>query len=181
MKPEELDDRLADLENVLALHGKRLVSMEERQTQQPEINIPDYTPHFEELKRLIRQLSLAFRPSQNDAQMHDLQKAQRALPQTFPVTHHHHFDDKSRGLLIGGMMLLLVAALSVGLSFGLYRENTRMKENDIKFRMIRQSIPETAKWADTTYHRNPEATEKILKRLEEEQLGIMNNEIPLKP
>jgi hypothetical protein len=41
-----------------------------------------------------------------------------------------------------------------------------MKENDIKFRMIRQSIPEAARWADTTYHRNPEAAERILKKLE---------------
>jgi hypothetical protein len=45
-----------------------------------------------------------------------------------------------------------------------------MKENDIKFRMIRQSIPETARWTDTTYHRNPEGTEKALKRWEVEKL-----------
>jgi hypothetical protein len=36
--------------------------------------------------------------------------------------------------------------------------------------MIRQSIPETARWADTTYHRNPGETEKILKKLEAEKL-----------
>jgi hypothetical protein len=59
-------------------------------------------------------------------------------------------------------------------SFGLIRENNRLQENDIKFRMIRQSIPETARWADTTYHRDPEATERVLKRLESEHLGIMN-------
>jgi hypothetical protein len=45
-----------------------------------------------------------------------------------------------------------------------------MKENDIKFRMIRQSIPETARWADTTYHQDPEAIIRVLKRLEAEQL-----------
>jgi hypothetical protein len=49
-----------------------------------------------------------------------------------------------------------------------------MKENDIKFRMIRQSIPETARWADTTYHNNPVEVEKMVKRLESEHLGIMN-------
>jgi hypothetical protein len=60
-----------------------------------------------------------------------------------------------------------------GLSFGLYRENTRMKENDIKFRMIRQSIPETARWADTTYHRNPKGIEHVVKKLEAQQRNSM--------
>lgn len=31
MKPEELDERLADAENVLAIHGKRIADMEERE------------------------------------------------------------------------------------------------------------------------------------------------------
>lgn len=86
MKPEELDDRLADLENVLALHGKRLAGMEERQTQQPEINIPDYNPNFEELKRLIRQLPQAFQPSRIDTQTLDLQQGLPALPKTPTIT-----------------------------------------------------------------------------------------------
>jgi hypothetical protein len=32
--------------------------------------------------------------------------------------------------------------------------------------MIRQSIPETARWADTTYHNNPVEVEKMVKRLD---------------
>jgi hypothetical protein len=79
-------------------------------------------------------------------------------------------EQQLQGFLIGGKGLLLISAFTVGLSFGLYRENTRLKENEIKFRMIRQSIPETAQWADTTYHRDPEGTEKILKKLEVESL-----------
>jgi Cu2+-containing amine oxidase len=51
-------------------------------------------------------------------------------------------------------------------SFGLIRENNRLQENDIKFRMIRQSIPEAARWADTTYHNNPVEVEKMVKRLD---------------
>ena len=86
---------------------------------------------------------------------------------------NHYFTDKSKGFLIGSIGLLLIAAITVGLSFSLYRDNTRMKENDINFLMIRQSIPEAAKWADTTYHRNPETTEKVLKKLEAEQLNPM--------
>ena len=43
--------------------------------------------------------------------------------------------------------------------------NIRMKENDIKYRMIRQSIPETSRWADTTYHKIPVEIENIVIRL----------------
>jgi hypothetical protein len=44
-----------------------------------------------------------------------------------PVEHHHYFE-KTKGFLIGGIGLLIVTAITVGLSFGLYRENTRMKK-----------------------------------------------------
>jgi hypothetical protein len=33
MKPEELEEKLADAENVLALHGKRITNLEERKTE----------------------------------------------------------------------------------------------------------------------------------------------------
>src|SRR5688572_6484452 len=129
MKPEDLEDRLADTENVLALHGKRISNLEELETKQPKIKIPDYTHQFEELKTLVKQHSLAYSSLQIYAQITSFQKTISELPKVLPVEHHHYLTDKSKGFLIGGMALLLVSALSVGLSFGLYRENTRMKEN----------------------------------------------------
>jgi hypothetical protein len=175
MKPEEIEDRLADAENVLALHGKRISSLEERKPEAQEIKVPDYTRHFEELKTLVKQHSLAYSSLQIFAQINSFQKTISELPKVLPVEHHHYFTDKSKGFIIGGMGLLLISALlisalTVGLSFGLYRENTRIKENDIKYRMIRQSIPEAAKWADTTYHLNPEVAEKVVKKQEAEKL-----------
>ena len=169
MKPEEFEDRLTDTENVLALHGKRITNLEERKAEPPEIIVPDYTNHFEELKTLLKQHSLAYSSLQIYAQINSFQKTISELPKVLPVEHHHYFTDKSKGFLVGGMGLLLISALAVGLSFGLYRENTKLKENDIKFRMIRQSIPEVARWADTIYNRDPAATERTLKRLEAEQ------------
>jgi hypothetical protein len=96
------------------------------------------------LKTLVRQHSLAYSSLQIYAQINSFQKTISELPKVLPVEHHHYFEDKSKGFLIGGMVLLLVSALTVGLSLGLYRENTRMKENDIKYRMILQSFPNTA-------------------------------------
>ena len=82
-------------------------------------------------------------------------------------------EQQLQGFLIGGKGLLLISAFTVGLSFGLYRENTRLKENEIKFRMIRQSIPAAARWADTIYHGNPKVIEKVLKKKETEQQDLI--------
>jgi hypothetical protein len=48
MKPDELEERLAGAENVLALHGKQITSLEEREIKPPEIKFP----HFDELEWL---------------------------------------------------------------------------------------------------------------------------------
>lgn len=178
MKPEELDDRIADTENVLALHCKRITYLEERKAEPQEVKVPDYTRHFEELKTMVRQHSLAYSSLQIFAQITSFQKTISELPKFIPVTHQHYFTDKSKALLVGGIVLLLTTAITAGLSFGLYRENNRLKENDIKFRMIRHSIPDAANWADTTYHRAPEATEKVLKRLEAEQRRMLDGKAP---
>jgi hypothetical protein len=175
MKPEELEDRLADAENVLALHGKRIASLEEREIKQPEIKLPDYTRHFDELKTLVKQHSLAYSSLQIYAQINSFQKTISELPKVLPVEHHHYFEYKSKGFLVGVVALLLIAAITTGLSFGLYRENSRMKENDIKYRMIKQSYPNAAWWADTTYRYNPKTAEMIVKKLEAEQRNLIKS------
>jgi hypothetical protein len=122
----------------LALHGKRITYLEERKEETQEIKVPDYTRHFEELKTMVRQHSLAYSSLQIYAQINHFKKTISELPKVLPVEHHHYFTGKSKGFFIGGLGLLLIRAITIGLSFGLYRENTRMKENDIRFRMIRQ-------------------------------------------
>jgi hypothetical protein len=117
---------------------------------------------------MVRQHSLAYSSLQIYAQITSFQKTISELPKFIPVTHQHYFTDSLKGLLVGGIVLLLIAAITVGLCFGLYRENSLLRENDIKYRMIRQSIPEAAKWADTTYHLNPGLAEKIVKKQEAE-------------
>ena len=47
--------------------------------------------------------------------------------------------------------------------------------------MIRQSIPETARWADTTYHLNPKLAEKVVKKLEGDRLDSLNVKSKTKP
>ena len=113
---------------------------------------------------------LAYSSLQIYAQLNSFEMILSALPKVLPVEHHHYFTDRSMGLLAGGIGLLLISAITIGLSIGLIPENNRSRNNDINYRMIRQSILEIARWADTSYHRNPVVTEKVLENLEPETL-----------
>jgi len=55
-----------------------------------------------------------------------------------------------------------------------------MEENDIKFRMIRQTDPDIVYRTDTLYHRNPQAAEAEIRRLEARQLAVAQAEAALK-
>lgn len=160
MKPEELDERLADAERVLAMHSKRLEQLEKQETPQQEPKAQEYTSHFEELKAILKRHDFSVQALQIYAQINSFRDTISKLPKVLPVRHHHHLEDGSRGFLIGGIILLIITAISVGLGFSLYRENSKLQVNDIKYRMIRQSYPNIALWADTTYHQNPEEAEK---------------------
>ena len=59
-------------------------------------------------------------------------------------------------------------------------KNSRLHENDIKFRIVRQIKPNAAYQADTIYYQNPEEIEKKTKQLEVEQLAIAQAEAAAK-
>lgn len=172
MRTEELEERLLDAERVLSQHAKRLKEIEEReepQAPQPRVPPPstDYTSHFEELKALFKEHDISKHSLQLYALMDSFWKAYTKLPKVLPVRHYHHFEDKSRGFIIGGFILLLATSVSVGLSSSLFRENGRLQESSIKYRLVRQEYPEAAFWADSTYHLNPEEAERSMELLEE--------------
>ncbi|WP_114778728.1 hypothetical protein [Botryobacter ruber] len=167
MKPEELDERLADAERVLALHSKRLEQLEKQEApKQQEPEPQEYNSHFEELKAILKRYDFSIQALQIYAQINSFRDTISKLPKVLPVRHHHHFEDRSRGLLIGGIILLIITAVSVGLSFSLYRENSKLQENDMKYRMIRQSYPKVTLWADTTYQHDPVEAEKWVEQIE---------------
>ncbi|MEJ6981727.1 hypothetical protein WG906_14770 [Pedobacter sp. P351] len=53
MKSEEMDERLSDTESVLSLHEKRIMKLEQEKTEQPVINIPDYSQEFKSIKQTL--------------------------------------------------------------------------------------------------------------------------------
>ncbi|MEJ8802818.1 hypothetical protein [Pontibacter sp. H249] len=168
MNTEELEERLADAERVLTLHGKRLEKLEEREIPAPpQIDeAHDYGAQFEELKALIQRHDLGVQALQIYAQIDSFRDTITKLPKVLPVRHHHHFEDRSRGFVIGSIVCLLAAAISVGLCLSLYRENSRLRENDIKNRMIRQTYPDAGHWVDSVYYLNPEEAERRVRQLE---------------
>ena len=76
--------------------------------------------------------------------------------------------------------MLIVAALSTGIALHLWSENGRMRENDVKFRIVRQTNPDVAYTTDTLYYRNPEGMEAKTKQLEAGQLAIAQAEAAAK-
>jgi hypothetical protein len=76
-----------------ALPDKRITNLEERKEETQEIKLPDYTHHFEQLKTMVRQHSLAYSSLQIYAQINSFQKSISELPKVLPVAHHHYFPD----------------------------------------------------------------------------------------
>lgn len=168
MKTEEMEERLLDVERVLALQGKRLEKLEKKPVPNPPqiAQAPDCSSQFEELKALLKRHDLSVQALQIYALIASIQETVTKLPKVLPVRHHHHFEDRSRGFVIGGFLCLLTAAVSVGMCFSLFRENGMLEETDIKYRMIRQTFQEAAIWADSVYYSNPEETEQKVRLLE---------------
>ncbi len=135
---------------ITAFNGMQSKEMPERDTTSSE-----------EIKALRAQLSDDF-----VNKIEGLERRVKGFLTEIPVRHQHHFDLRSKGFIIGSVILLITTAISVGLCFGYMRENSRLHENDIKFRMIRQQVPTVSTWADTTYLANPEFTKQQTEDLE---------------
>jgi hypothetical protein len=63
-----------------------------------------------------------------------------------------------------------------GICLHLWSDNGKMKDNDVKFRMVRQMAPSVAYKADTLYYPEPEGMEKKTKQLEAQQLALAKAE-----
>lgn len=191
MDTQEIQEQLKD-------NQEATVGIEERVTQLENKEIRDYNVQFDELKRLLQKQGEQDKAQPIWEKLKDQAPAMTSLvaviskliqsqeymvkdfPKELKVKVLHRFEDKTKGFIIGGMVMLIITAIAVGTSFHLWSENGRMKENDVKFRMIRQTNPKTAHWADNTYHRNPDFMEDATQKLEAEQLAIAQAEAAAK-
>lgn len=156
------EQRLEELEEVLQRTLNKVQELENRKIELPEI--PDYTSHFGELKESIARHNLAYPAVKIQTQILELKKNIDAIPKRIPIQHYYHFTDRSKGSIIAGMILLIVCAISVGITISMWKENRKLNENSVKYRMMRQVYPKVTRWVDSTYYKNPGAVERWLDR-----------------
>lgn len=119
-----------------------------------EIKFPNYSPQFEELKAIIREKADQYPTEHMQRQLEELQSKISVIPKVIPV--RHYFDLQSKGLLSCVAILLLSSVIAIALSVAMLIRNRELKAGADKFFMMRQSYPDIAIWADTTYSNNPE-------------------------
>lgn len=160
--------------------------------------IKDYSGQLNELKDLVTKAIKQDKtgPLQEKINQHiraiqkltmtvgDLLKKQDSLLNDFPkeikVKLLHRFEDKTKGFIFGSITLLILSTIMTGICVHLWNDNGKMKDNDVKFRMVRQMEPIVAYKTDTLYYLDPEGMEKKTKQLEAQQLAIAVAEAAVK-
>lgn len=196
MDAHEIQEQLQDNQEATLRIEERVTQLENKEIKFPEIK--DYEERFNEIKKLIEKQSEhdktlpLWEKIKEQAQditglvssIRELTISQdnmvRELPKEIRVKVQHRFENKTKGFIIGGIVLLIVTALSTGIALHLWSENGRMRENDVKFRMVRQTNPDVAYTIDTLYYRNPEEMEAKTKQMEAGQLAIAQAEAAAK-
>ncbi|WP_158798646.1 hypothetical protein [Pedobacter sp. L105] len=196
MNTQEIQEQLQDNQELTIKLGERMTSAEEKLTKL--MDVKDYSGQLDELKELIIKIAeqdktapLQDEISQQIIATQNLMlsgeasiKMQETLFRNFPkemqVKLLHRFQDKTKGFIIGGLVLFALSAFSTGMCFYLWNDNGRMKDNDVKFRMLRQIAPAVAYGVDTLYYPNPEGMEKKTKQLEAQQIALAEAEAAAK-
>ena len=171
-----IEERLEEQEEVLQLMLTKLQVLETRKIEFPEIRIPDYSNQLEILKKELLRVNHSYPVEKIDEQIEKMKNLSNGLPEVIKVRRYHHFEDKSNGFIIGAVVLLVVCAMAIGIAVSMWKENGRLNENSVKFRIIRQGHPNIAYWADTTFHRDPETIKLLTEKLEAEQLAVAQAE-----
>lgn len=192
MNTQEIQEQLQDNQELTIKLGERLISAEETITKLMEVK--DYTGQLDELKKLViknaEQDKTAPIPQEMSQQIIATEnlmltikasiKRQETIFKDFPkkieVKLLHRFEDKTKGFIICGLTLFTISAALTGICLHLWSDNGKMRDNDVKFRMVRQMAPSVAHRTDTLYNSDPEGMEKKTKQLEAQQLALAEAE-----
>lgn len=188
MNTQEIQEQLQDNQELTIKLGERMTSAEEILAKL--MDVKDYSGQLDELKELIikiaeqdksaplqEEISKQVIATQNlmlssEASTKKQETLFRNFPKEIQVKLLHRFEDKTRGFIIGGLVLFAFSAVLTGICFYLWNDNGKMKDNDIKFRMVRQIAPNVAYQADTLYYQNREGMEWKTKQLEVQELAV---------
>lgn len=196
MNTQEIQEQLQDNQELTIKLGERMSIAEEKLTKLVEVK--DYSGQLDELRELIiknaeqdksallqEEISQQVSTTQNlmlssEASIKKQETLFRNFPKEIQVKLLHRFEDKTKGFVIGGLILFALLAILTGICFSQWSDNEKMKDNDIKFRIVRQIAPKSAYQADTLYYKDPEEMEKRTKQLEAQQLALANAEAAAK-
>lgn len=176
----ELEEKVAMLEELIQGFVKRITIVE---TEMPEFLKTFLQQYKETLDRIAARIETSnkrYDDHKIQQQIDEVRELVSTMPKVIGVRNHHHFGKWSKSLIIGVAASFLLTAISVGVALNFWSENGRMRESDIKFRMVRQTNPNVAYSIDTLYYRNPEEIEAKTRQLEAEQLDIARAEAAAK-
>lgn len=170
MNIQEIQEQLQDYQEITINLDSRVRELEERKVIFPEMKVPDYTVHFKEIKEMLEQKPQSLNQEVQTELIDNLvARLAHKLPEKTKTVMRHHFDSSAKSLFAGGIILILTTAAAVGFAVTFWRENERLHDVDVKFRMIKQQYPRTAIWADSTFYKNPGLAEDVTERLEVEK------------
>jgi hypothetical protein len=100
----------------------------------------------------------------------------RSIPEKIAVSRNYHFDGNTKVFQVTFFASVLLTAISLSCMVGLYVRNQEFRDQTIQLRMIPLQHPDIATWADTTYYRNPEKMEEIVKHQEAHMRALVEAE-----
>jgi DNA repair exonuclease SbcCD ATPase subunit len=170
-------EKLEHVENLLTV----LIEVVQ-QIEKKEIEIPkqvDYLPAFKELEKQLHQLSSRFIKADRlisaiELQRNTLKNLIDGLPKKIKADVEHRFSDKTRPYIIVFVVAIFIAAISIVGCISLLISNSDLKENDIKFRMVRLRKPSWAMQLDKDYFKNSDSLERLIKEEEQQVIAIQN-------
>jgi hypothetical protein len=127
-------------------------------TQVEELGKRDY-PDYQQSTADMKQTALDLKD--------DLSEVKKLTSTLLAMKHRHSLDINSKAVIIILTAWGLFTCLALGLNISQHADNSKLKANSIKYRIIRQTFPMQADKADSIYSADPGAAEKNTVELEE--------------
>lgn len=170
------EEQLDSIEETLQLLIRKFEELAGREIKFPEIKVPDYTAYLEQIHERLNVLERHNSAKTVSRLIENLIREIDRIPREIPMKHHHHVETRSRGFVITALILVMSSAMAIGLGGHLWWVNRTLKENDLKYRMIRFEHPKVSEWADDTYRKDPKAARRATRDLEKKERAILKAE-----
>ncbi|SEI83648.1 hypothetical protein SAMN05216327_104159 [Dyadobacter sp. SG02] len=174
---KKIEEQLESIEELLSVMIRENASIVELIQKSAESQSNILANAVSEVKGALKQYSSG---QLLESRLSIIQKRIEGIPATLQVKNHHYFDLRSKGFIISAALLLIVTALSVAVAISSYRETSRLRESDLKFRIARQLSPVLTARVDSIYYKDPDQAELETQRLEARKLSIKEAEVLLK-